>query len=261
MANIQVDPLFLEALDNINLDEDKNESDSNTDVEEKEEENENKMSEKETDEDDEDLDTAFEEEGDDSNFISATDMKISLCNFLKKNKSYKDKIDGLDEFLTEVLLQVTSRKKELEEDPSIAEKMDKEKDSDFFEMFYDILHEGITNDKLAFLNAYLESKSLNETSSLFESTTTSFEKLFGKDFKHEDIKNMSDEEKKELENKAKDLSDEDRSSLYKLLGKAWKGASEDDAARSAIVTGASSISPALGFIAHLLTGGLKRANR
>lgn len=257
MVNIQVDPLFLEALESMTLNEDEKASES--DNENKEDENIENESE----------DSKYEEFEDDSedgeeesvNFISSTDMKIALCDFLKKDKSYKDKIEGLEDFLSELLLQVSSRKKELEEDPSIADKIDNEKTSDFFEMFYDILHEGLTNDKLAFLNAYLESKSLEEEYALVEETTPSFEKLFGKGFKPEDIKNMSDEEKKDLENKSKDLSDEDRSYLYKLLGKAWKGASEDDAARSAIVTGASSISPALGFIAHLLTGGLKRANR
>lgn len=243
MENTQVDPMFLEALEEIELDDtNKQEIEEPVDSPKTKEEYEQ------------------EQEEEDVDFISATDMKIALCNFLKPAKSYKDKLSNLEEFLSEVLLQVSTRNKELQDERKAIE-YDNKEDADFFEMFYDILFDGLAEDKRAFLNAYLESKSLFESFAIVEDTPDAVKQLFGADFKEDDIKNITPEQKKELLKKSKELSNEERSSLFKWLGKAWKKAPDGGATRAAAVLGAEAISPALGFIAQVLTGGLQRASK
>ncbi len=223
MANIQTDPFYLKALESF----------------------------KEAAE----VKTSDEKENND-NFLSSTDMKIALCDFLKTNKDYLDKLKGLEDFLSEVLLQVMTKRKQVESNPK-----EKPEESDFFEMFYDILYEGLSKDKLAFLNAYLESKSLQENYSIVNQNEDPFKQLFGADYNASVLSGMSQQQKDELASKAAKMNQKQREELYRELGNVWKKFTKSDLSRVSAITTLSSLNPVAVFLANLLTGGYDRMNR
>lgn len=220
MANIQVDPFYMKALESFKEAAEQKQSD------------------------DKDVD-----------FLSSTDMKIALCDFLKTNKDYLDKLKGLEDFLSEVLLQVMTKRKQVEENPN-----EKPEESDFFEMFYDILYDGLSKDKLTFLNAYLESKSLKENYSLVNNQEDPFKQLFGANYDPQVLNGMSQQQKDELASKAAKMSQEQREDLYKELGALWKKFSHSELPRVSAVTALGSLNPVAGFLANLLMGCYRRIN-
>ena len=251
MVNIQDKNEYLSILESINLKED------DEDKVEEDKEDASEDTENASDNDAED----FRDEDDTSDLLSSTDIKIALGNLLKVklDSSYKEKIDALEEFLSEVLLQLLAKKKEIDRDPSIATKHDEKGEADFFEMFFDIIFEGVSKNKLAFLNAYLESKSLEEKFSLVESKTDPLVALFGQNVNIEDaVKNMTPKELEELKKKAKEMNDNDRRALFHELGRYWNKLSRSEVGRTALTAGLTSISPALGFVSQVLTGDLFR---
>lgn len=223
MANIQTDPFYLKALESF----------------------------KEATE----VKTSEEKEGNDD-FLSSTDMKIALCDFLKTNKDYLDKLKGLEDFLSEVLLQVMTKRKQVESNPN-----EKPEESDFFEMFYDILYEGLSKDKLTFLNAYLESKSLKENYSIVNPKEDPFKQLFGANYDPSVLSGMSQQQKDELASKADKMDQKQREELYRELGMVWKKFSKSDLSRVSAITALGSLNPVASFLANLLTGGYSRMNR
>ena len=224
MANIQVDPFYMKALESF----------------------------KEA----VDVKSLKEKEDDDVDFLSSTDMKIALCDFLKTNKDYLDKLKGLEDFLSEVLLQVITKRKQVEANPN-----EKPEESDFFEMFYDILYKGLSEEKLTFLNAYLESKSLVENYSIVDNNEDPFKQLFGVNYDPKVLSGMSQQQKDELASKAAKMDQKQREDLYKELGALWKRFSNSELPRVTAISALGNFNPVAGFLANLLTGGYVRINK
>ena len=226
MANTQVDPFYMKALESF-----------------KEAVDAKSLKEK-------------EKEDDDVDFLSSTDMKIALCDFLKTNKDYLDKLKGLEDFLSEVLLQVITKRKQVEANPN-----EKPEESDFFEMFYDILYKGLSEEKLTFLNAYLESKSLVENYSIVDNNEDPFKQLFGVNYDPKVLSGMSQQQKDELASKAAKMDQKQREDLYKELGALWKRFSNSELPRVTAISALGNFNPVAGFLANLLTGGYVRINK
>ena len=203
-----------------------------------------------------DVKSLKEKEDDDVDFLSSTDMKIALCDFLKTNKDYLDKLKGLEDFLSEVLLQVITKRKQVEANPN-----EKPEESDFFEMFYDILYKGLSEEKLTFLNAYLESKSLVENYSIVDNNEDPFKQLFGVNYDPKVLSGMSQQQKDELASKAAKMDQKQREDLYKELGALWKRFSNSELPRVAAISALGNFNPVAGFLANLLTGGYVRINK
>ena len=183
-------------------------------------------------------------------------MKIALCDFLKTNKDYLDKLKGLEDFLSEVLLQVITKRKQVEANPN-----EKPEESDFFEMFYDILYKGLSEEKLTFLNAYLESKSLVENYSIVDNNEDPFKQLFGVNYDPKVLSGMSQQQKDELASKAAKMDQKQREDLYKELGALWKRFSNSELPRVTAISALGNFNPVAGFLANLLTGGYGRINK
>lgn len=203
-----------------------------------------------------DVKSLKEKEDDDVDFLSSTDMKIALCDFLKTNKDYLDKLKGLEDFLSEVLLQVITKRKQVEANPN-----EKPEESDFFEMFYDILYKGLSEEKLTFLNAYLESKSLVENYSIVDNNEDPFKQLFGVNYDPKVLSGMSQQQKDELASKAAKMDQKQREDLYKELGALWKRFSNSELPRVTAISALGNFNPVAGFLANLLTGGYVRINK
>ena len=203
-----------------------------------------------------DVKSLKEKEDDDVDFLSSTDMKIALCDFLKTNKDYLDKLKGLEDFLSEVLLQVITKRKQVEANPN-----EKPEESDFFEMFYDILYKGLSEEKLTFLNAYLESKSLVENYSIVDNNEDPFKRLFGVNYDPKVLSGMSQQQKDELASKAAKMDQKQREDLYKELGALWKRFSNSELPRVTAISALGNFNPVAGFLANLLTGGYVRINK
>ena len=203
-----------------------------------------------------DVKSLKEKEDDDVDFLSSTDMKIALCDFLKTNKDYLDKLKGLEDFLSEVLLQVITKRKQVEANPN-----EKPEESDFFEMFYDILYKGLSEEKLTFLNAYLESKSLVENYSIVDNNADPFKQLFGVNYDPKVLSGMSQQQKDELASKAAKMDQKQREDLYKELGALWKRFSNSELPRVTAISALGNFNPVAGFLANLLTGGYGRINK
>ena len=203
-----------------------------------------------------DVKSLKEKEDDDVDFLSSTDMKIALCDFLKTNKDYLDKLKGLEDFLSEVLLQVITKRKQVEANPN-----EKPEESDFFEMFYDILYKGLSEEKLTFLNAYLESKSLVENYSIVDNNEDPFKQLFGANYDPKVLSGMSQQQKDELASKAAKMDQKQREDLYKELGALWKRFSNSELPRVTAISALGNFNPVAGFLANLLTGGYVRINK
>ena len=203
-----------------------------------------------------DVKSLKEKEDDDVDFLSSTDMKIALCDFLKTNKDYLDKLKGLEDFLSEVLLQVITKRKQVEANPN-----EKPEESDFFEMFYDILYKGLSEEKLTFLNAYLESKSLVENYSIVDNNEDPFKQLFGVNYDPKVLSGMSQQQKDELASKAAKMDQKQREDLYKELGALWKRFSNSELPRVTAIAALGNFNPVAGFLANLLTGGYGRINK
>ena len=203
-----------------------------------------------------DVKSLKEKEDNDVDFLSSTDMKIALCDFLKTNKDYLDKLKGLEDFLSEVLLQVITKRKQVEANPN-----EKPEESDFFEMFYDILYKGLSEEKLTFLNAYLESKSLVENYSIVDNNEDPFKQLFGVNYDPKVLSGMSQQQKDELASKAAKMDQKQREDLYKELGALWKRFSNSELPRVTAISALGNFNPVAGFLANLLTGGYVRINK
>ena len=203
-----------------------------------------------------DVKSLKEKEDDDVDFLSSTDMKIALCDFLKTNKDYLNKLKGLEDFLSEVLLQVITKRKQVEANPN-----EKPEESDFFEMFYDILYKGLSEEKLTFLNAYLESKSLVENYSIVDNNEDPFKQLFGVNYDPKVLSGMSQQQKDELASKAAKMDQKQREDLYKELGALWKRFSNSELPRVTAISALGNFNPVAGFLANLLTGGYVRINK
>lgn len=203
-----------------------------------------------------DVKSLKEKEDDDVDFLSSTDMKIALCDFLKTNKDYLNKLKGLEDFLSEVLLQLITKRKQVEANPN-----EKPEESDFFEMFYDILYKGLSEEKLTFLNAYLESKSLVENYSIVDNNEDPFKQLFGVNYDPKVLSGMSQQQKDELASKAAKMDQKQREDLYKELGALWKRFSNSELPRVTAISALGNFNPVAGFLANLLTGGYVRINK
>lgn len=199
---------------------------------------------------------SFDDIKDIKGYISAKDMKTELNHFI--GNSYVDKLakyKALYKFLSELNLQLVSKINEFDE------KGIREGETDFFELFYEILKQSLKNNKGAFLDTYLEAVSIineeDDNIELLENVED--EKIKDIDNKNnaKDIdlfKGLSDEQKEEI----RDLPEEDKRKLLDVLGNGFKKSldytANNDLLRVGLVQSLTDINPALGFLSNVILG-------